>query len=93
MKVVDDILGHTDAGNVVDLVSLDISATFDRVSYATPLLMTLEEDFHITGHTDAGNVVDLVSLDISATFDRVSYATPLLTRLEEDFRITGHILQ
>ena len=47
LKVVNDILNHIEAGSVVALVSLDISAAFDMVNHHT-LKTRLEEEFSIS---------------------------------------------
>ena len=33
MKVAHDILGHVDSGSVIALISLDISAAFDKTNH------------------------------------------------------------
>jgi len=48
VKVVDDLLTAIDAGSVVALVGLDISAAFDTVSHSV-LLRRLDIEFGITG--------------------------------------------
>ena len=47
VKIIDDILQSVDAGSIVALVGLGISAAFDMVNHAT-LLAMLQSEFGVT---------------------------------------------
>ena len=48
IKVVSDIIMAADAGDVIVLALLDLSATFDKVDHAV-LLQHLQTTHHVTG--------------------------------------------
>jgi len=47
-KILDDVISSIDDGHVVAMMSLDISAAFDSVTYDV-LLQLLDEEFGVTG--------------------------------------------